>query len=156
MLVAPLMTWLFVSTTPFDVSTMPVPAACSCWYPSVVLMSTRPGSTLAAMALTSLGPELFEPEFPLPELPELPELPRPPNPPPLLKGEEPERLGVWPPNVPDADWLGVRLFHAASPIPTPAARMATAAQPASTALRTLWSRPWVAGGVPQEGVLGSP
>ena len=48
-------------------------------------MSTRPGSTLDAMALTSLGPEeLDDPELPLPVLPELPELPKAP---PLPKGE---------------------------------------------------------------------
>ena len=41
---------------------MPVPAASSCWYPSVVSMSTSPGSTFWAMAETSLGP--LEPEPP--------------------------------------------------------------------------------------------
>ena len=40
------MTWLFVSTRPSALITMPVPAACSLLYCSVVLMITRPCSTL--------------------------------------------------------------------------------------------------------------
>ena len=41
------MTWLFVSTRPLPaLITMPVPAACSLLYCSVVLMITRPCSTL--------------------------------------------------------------------------------------------------------------
>ena len=43
--VAPSMTWLLVSTSPLEVSTIPVPAALACWYPSVDTMSTRPGDT---------------------------------------------------------------------------------------------------------------
>ena len=50
---------------------MPVPAASSCWYPSVVSMSTRPGSTFFAMAETSLGPD--EPEEPEPDEPDEPD-----------------------------------------------------------------------------------
>ena len=40
------MTWLLVSTSPSALITMPVPAAASLSYCSVVLMITRPGSTL--------------------------------------------------------------------------------------------------------------
>ena len=46
--VAPSITWLLVSTSPLEVSTMPVPAASSFSSFKVVLMSTRPGSTAAA------------------------------------------------------------------------------------------------------------
>src|SRR5262249_22871435 len=46
--VAPSMTWLLVSTSPVEVSTIPVPAAAPPWYPSVVTTSTRPGSTFDA------------------------------------------------------------------------------------------------------------
>ena len=60
--VAPLMTWLFVRTSPDDVTTTPVPAAAPLPKPSTVSMSTTPGSTFAAIAagsdeapLTSLG-----------------------------------------------------------------------------------------------------
>ena len=52
MSVAPAITWLFVRTSPDAVSTMPVPAAMP--FESVVVMSTIAGSTLAAMAATSL------------------------------------------------------------------------------------------------------
>src|SRR5690349_19009439 len=63
MLVAPATTWLFVSTMPSEVSTMPVPAAAAFWAPSTVLMSTSAGSTLAATAATwlSVAPEPAEP-----------------------------------------------------------------------------------------------
>ena len=44
------MTWLFVSTSPSALTTMPVPAATSLSYWSVVLMSTRPGLTLLTMS----------------------------------------------------------------------------------------------------------
>ena len=44
------MTWLLVSTRPLELSTMPVAAAASLLYCSVVLISTRPGSTLPMMA----------------------------------------------------------------------------------------------------------
>ena len=55
-------------------------------------MSTRPGSTLDAMALTSLGPEeLDDPELPLPVFPELPVLPELPKAPPLPKGDRSRR-----------------------------------------------------------------
>src|SRR5215831_9357964 len=47
--VAPSITWLLVSTSPDEVTTMPVPAACAPWSPSVDTMSTRPGSTLVAI-----------------------------------------------------------------------------------------------------------
>src|SRR5690242_12066978 len=48
--VEPLMTWLLVSTSPSALITMPVPAAASLAYCSVVLMITRPGLTLVTMA----------------------------------------------------------------------------------------------------------
>src|SRR5580700_1450559 len=52
------MTWLLVSTTPSGLITMPVPAACSLLYCSVVLMRTRPGWTLFTMACSpALRPE---------------------------------------------------------------------------------------------------
>src|SRR5580700_4866652 len=44
------MTWLLVSTRPPEVITMPVAAACSLLYCSVVLMMTRPGVTLFTIA----------------------------------------------------------------------------------------------------------
>ena len=47
--VAPSITWLLVSTSPFEVSTMPVPAASPFSSPSVDTTSTRPGETLAAI-----------------------------------------------------------------------------------------------------------
>src|SRR5271165_6912774 len=49
MLVAPDTTWLLVRTSPDAVSTMPVPAASPPLNPSRVVMSTTPGSTLAAI-----------------------------------------------------------------------------------------------------------
>lgn len=49
--VAPLTTWLFVSTTPVDDSTMPVPAEVAPWYPSVDTTSTSAGSTREAIWL---------------------------------------------------------------------------------------------------------
>src|SRR5271155_4315949 len=85
--VAPSITWLLVTTSPVEVSPMPVPAASSCWYPSVVSISTSPGSTFFAMAETSLGP------LP-PDEPEPPDVPEPPNAP-----EPPD--GAEPPNVPE-------------------------------------------------------
>ena len=58
-LVAFSMTWLLVSTRPPALSTMPVPAACSLLYCSVVLMMTRLGSTFfrtaASLALVPGG-----------------------------------------------------------------------------------------------------
>src|SRR5487761_507521 len=57
MLVERSTTWLFVRISPFEVRISPVPAA---WPdPTTVLMSTRAGSTLAAMAAALLLP--FEP-----------------------------------------------------------------------------------------------
>ena len=74
MVVAPSITWLLVKISPEDVSTIPVPAACACWYPRVVLISTNPGSTLFAMEETSLRPEEpEEPEEPEPKDPDDPE-----------------------------------------------------------------------------------
>src|ERR1700722_10874218 len=61
MVVAPSITWLLVRTSPEEVSTMPVPAASSCWKLSVVLMSTSPGSTFEAMAETSDGAPVPDP-----------------------------------------------------------------------------------------------
>src|SRR6266478_2871765 len=55
------MTWLLVSTRPPGLITMPVAAACSLLYCSVVLMMTRPGATLFMMACSPalvLGPLL--------------------------------------------------------------------------------------------------
>src|SRR5207302_11328710 len=49
MLVAPATTWLFVSISPAELSTTPVPAADPPWKPSLVLMSTTPWSVLAAV-----------------------------------------------------------------------------------------------------------
>src|ERR1700693_2581186 len=57
MAVAPLITWLFVSTSPEEVSTIPVPAAFSSWNPRTVSTSTSPGSTLSAMEETSVEPD---------------------------------------------------------------------------------------------------
>src|SRR6266536_5753401 len=55
MLVAPAITWLFVSTWPVEVTTMPVPAPCTLppnGSAIEVLTSTTAGSTLLAMART--------------------------------------------------------------------------------------------------------
>ena len=71
MSVASAMTWLLVRTSPFDEITMPVPAARP--WPSVVLMFTMPGLTLAAIAFALSEPVLDE------EPPEL----EPPDPKPL-------------------------------------------------------------------------
>ncbi len=49
--VAPSITWLLVSTSPFEVSTMPVPAEVACWHPSVDTMATSAGSTRSAIWL---------------------------------------------------------------------------------------------------------
>src|SRR5690349_5283663 len=111
MLVAPSITWLLVRISPSDVTTMPVPAACSCWYPSDVLMSTKPGSTFSAIAFTSLGPEPDEdePELPLPPL--LPELPGT-----IWNGLEPlPRGGKLLFDAAEGIW--VPLFQAAWPMP---------------------------------------
>src|ERR1700751_1401234 len=55
MLVDPVTTWFLVRISPVELMIMPVPAA---WpLPSVVLMSTIAGSTLAAIALTLELPE---------------------------------------------------------------------------------------------------
>ena len=59
---------------------MPVPAASSCWYPSVVSMSTSPGSTFWAMAETSLGPlKSNRPTSQTPDEPDPPDEPEPPE-----------------------------------------------------------------------------
>src|SRR5579864_8416438 len=58
MLVAPATTWLLVSTVPEELMTMPVPAASPPANPSRVVMSTTPGSTLAAMVPVSAAPLL--------------------------------------------------------------------------------------------------
>src|ERR1700733_12307494 len=47
--VAPSITWLLVSTSPDEVTTMPVPAASALWYPRFETISTRPGSTRDAI-----------------------------------------------------------------------------------------------------------
>src|SRR5580704_5315888 len=49
--VAPLTTWLLVSTSPVDDSTIPVPAEVAPWYPSVDTTSTSAGSTREAIWL---------------------------------------------------------------------------------------------------------
>src|SRR5580704_10720770 len=81
MVVAFSITWLFVSTRPDEVRTMPVPAAAPPWA-RVVSMSTIPGSTFAAIAevLTPAG-VLFDPDpFPDPDpRPEEPSLGKVPN-----------------------------------------------------------------------------
>src|SRR5580700_5149860 len=105
-------------------------------------MSTSPGSILAAMALTSFGPE--EPgdaELPLPVFPlfpELAELPPPKNGEPFRKGfpEEPEPAGSRVLPEAAADGFEVPLVQAAWPMATPPARRAKAATPARTPLRT--------------------
>src|ERR1700687_3030992 len=56
MLVAPAITWWLLSTYPEEVRTMPVPAASPPANPSRVVMSTTPGSTLAAMVPVSDTP----------------------------------------------------------------------------------------------------
>ncbi len=48
MAVAPSITWLLVLARPEGVGTIPVPAEMACWWPSVAVTSTRPGSTEAA------------------------------------------------------------------------------------------------------------
>src|SRR5262249_53474948 len=45
--VAPRITWLFVSTSPFEVRTIPLPAAVPCPYASFVVTSTTPASSAA-------------------------------------------------------------------------------------------------------------
>ena len=59
MSVAPSITWLLVSTTPSEVSTMPVPAA-SPPPDSVVLMFTTDGLTLSETVEVSTEPLLFD------------------------------------------------------------------------------------------------
>src|SRR5580658_1016490 len=55
-LVEPSTTWLLVSTSPDESSTIPVPAASPPSNPRRVVMSTSPGSTLAATVLASDEP----------------------------------------------------------------------------------------------------
>src|SRR5579862_6424154 len=57
--VAPLITWLFVSTSPFEVSTIPVPSPAVLWYLNVELMSTIAGSTCSSIADEFFGPEVL-------------------------------------------------------------------------------------------------
>ncbi len=59
--VAPSTTWLLVRTSPFESSTMPVPAACASWYPSVVSMSTTPADCVFEADGRVLVPELPDP-----------------------------------------------------------------------------------------------
>ena len=121
-------------------------------------MSTRPGSTLAAIALASLGPdppdepELPEPELPEPELPELPLPKAPPNGEPFPKGfpeplPEPDGSRVLPEEGAEDRF---ELLVAAWPMATPPARRAKAATPARMPLRTWWApvtgAPGAAGG----------
>src|SRR5271156_2074762 len=119
-------------------------------------MSTSPGSTFEAMALTSPGPEeLDDPELPLPVLPVFPELPDPPKTPPFPNGdplpkglpEEPEPPEPFPAE-PEGEWelpdVGLKacvvgvLPKVAWPMPMPAPKTASAAAPASRPLRTRW------------------
>jgi len=95
MLVAPSMTWLFVSTSPVDVRTIPVPAARAFWSPRVVFTSTSPGSTRDAIAEASEGlpgaEELLEPDEPEPnEKPPDGKSPEPDGKPPEPNGKLPE------------------------------------------------------------------
>ena len=66
MRVAPSITWLFVSTSPSELTTTPVPAPATPWNDEVTLMSTSAGATFAASADSLAGP------------PELDALPLPP------------------------------------------------------------------------------
>src|SRR6516165_5425041 len=61
-------TWLLVSTRPLEEMTIPVPSAVASLYFSCEVMSTIPGSTLAAIAWTFSGPDpvLVPPLLPLP------------------------------------------------------------------------------------------
>ena len=68
-------TWLFVSTRPDLLMTMPVAAAASPWYCRSLLMTTRPGMT----ALCTFWTAALLTRLPDPELPEFPELPEPPE-----------------------------------------------------------------------------
>src|SRR5471032_1480126 len=123
MVVAPSITWLLVRISPEEVRTIPVPAASSCWNPSVVSMSTSPGSTFWAIDETSLGPEPPV-EFDPPEEfdPPAPDDPEPPEPVPELAA------GV-------AETDGLLLDHATWPMPAPAARANTAAAAISAPTR---------------------
>lgn len=56
MLAPPLITWLLVSTSPDELSTIPVPATPPFWWPRLLVISTKPGSTLAASADRSTDP----------------------------------------------------------------------------------------------------
>src|SRR4051812_11029578 len=85
MSVAPSTTWLLVSTSPFDVITMPLPFATP--EPTLAVMFTMPGLTAAATAETFVDPE---------ELPDPEDLPEPEAP------DDPEDRGVCPPNGPAA------------------------------------------------------
>src|SRR5579862_6141891 len=100
-------------------------------------MSTNPGSTLSAMALTSLGPLDDEPELP----PESPELPGDWKGDPLpLNGLDPLLRGNWLLFDDWADGICVPLFQVAWPMPMPAASTTSAAPPAMRPFRSRLSR----------------
>src|ERR1019366_1085009 len=88
-------------------------------YPSVVSISTSPGSTLAAMEETSVVPDLDDGE-------------------PDARDVEPE--------VPEAATDGEPVDHATCPRPSPAARATATAVPASAPVRSRRTRRTGAGG----------
>src|ERR1700722_7732879 len=92
-------------------------------------MSTKPGSTLAAMAETSPGPAPPE----LPEEPDPADPDPPPKPEPGEKGVELEEGGA---EV--AELTGVLPFHAAWLMPAPAATAMTMAPVTAATLRKRW------------------
>src|ERR1700728_3742682 len=75
------MTWLLVSTRPFDEMTMPVPSAVAPLYFRSEVTSTRPGSTLADSEDAFSEPvPLLVPPVPVPVPPPVLPLPVPPVP----------------------------------------------------------------------------
>ncbi len=136
MLVAWLITWLFVSTRPSPEMTIPVPSADSLLYWSVELTSTTAGSTFAAIAAAFSGPLPvlpWPPLFPVPLPLPVPGRPLPaPEPPPAglppkpLPAPLPPCCGMVP--GPDAAEAGLEWFSSmAANAPTPAASAATVA-----------------------------
>ena len=144
-LVAWSMTWLLVSTRPFDEMTMPVPSAVSPLYFRSEVMSTRAGSTLpesavafsepvpllvAAGAAVACGPEAAE-AAPAERVgpgaaagaavPPVPPLPAPLLPVPLFPVPPLPELGESATGV-----LELWLSATATPAPAPAASTATA------------------------------